>query len=102
MFKFIQKIVSKQQAFKLFENRRREYLELARWQAKKICEEYGTATIDDVREQLKYAIPGYLDKRFLGGVFHRKYFILVDHIPTRTKTSHQRLIGIYRLREAGE
>lgn len=92
-------IKTKQQAFKLFEDRRREYLELARWQAHKICEEYGTATIDDVREHLKYAIPEYLDKRFLGAVFHCKDFILVDRTSTKTKTSHGRPIGIFRLRE---
>lgn len=86
-------ITSKQQAFDLFEQERREFLAYARWIAEKIYDKKGHVTIDDVRAECP--LPLNIDGRVYGAVFNRSDWTKTGYTQTTTGTSHGRPIGIF-------
>lgn len=90
-----QKTNSKQQAMNLFEATRIEFLDYARWVARKICLEKGHVTIDDVRELV--SLPPGIDGRVYGAVFKEKDWIKTGFTQTKIKSSHNRPISVFTL-----
>ena len=86
-------IQSKQQAMDLFEAKRKEFLELCRWIAVKICKKNGRVTIDDVRNEVK--LPLGIDGRVFGAVFSGKEWVKTGYTQTKIKSSHNRPISIF-------
>lgn len=87
------KVNSKQQALDLFEAKRREFLDYARWVARKICSEKGHVTIDDIREVVQ--LPQGIDGRVYGAVFRGDGWIKTGYTQTTVKSSHRRPIAIF-------
>jgi len=82
----------------LFEKNRRAYVGYARRQARHLCYKFGRVTIDDLRNFIEDSIPAWMDRRFLGAVLVSPEFIPFGFIKTKRKSSHGRLIRIFRLR----
>jgi len=87
------KINSKQQAMNLFEATRHEFLEYARWTARKICQEKGHVTTDDVRELVE--LPKGIDSRVFGAIFKGNEWIKTGYTHTKIKSSHGRPIAVF-------
>lgn len=90
-----QKITSKQIAMDIFEVTRREFLDYARWTARKICSEKGHVTSDDVRELVK--LPKGVDGRVCGAIFRGTEWKKTGYTQTKISSSHRRPIGIFVL-----
>ncbi len=89
---------TKQLAFDLFEDTRKEFLENCRWIARKIAERKDTVTIDDVRSETK--LPLGIDGRVYGAVFANKdEWEKVGYTQTSIKTSHARPIAVFKLKK---
>jgi hypothetical protein len=86
-------ISNKQAALDLFEDKRREFLDLCRWVADRIYQEKGNVTIDDVRAEVK--LPLGIDGRVFGAVFNKSDWEKVGYTQTNTATSHGRPIGVF-------
>jgi len=84
---------TKQQAFDLFEQKRKEFLEYCRWLAVREYKKKGNITIDDVREQVK--IPEGVNGKVFGAVFNKDWEI-VAYVKTTRQTSHGRKIGVWK------
>ncbi len=89
-------ITSKQQALDLFETERHEFLEHCRWVARRIYNEKGHVTIDDVREQV--ILPKNIDGRVFGAVFNTSDWEKTGYTHTSRKTSHHRPIAVFVLK----
>lgn len=79
----------------LFEVTRREFLEYARWTARKICQEKGHVTSDDVREIVQ--LPRGIDGRVYGAIFSGKEWVKTGYAQTKIKSSHGRPIAVFTL-----
>lgn len=87
-------INTKQQAFNLFENTRKEFLDNCRWIAVRIAKEHnGCVNIDQVREQV--TTPDGVDPRVYGSVFNSEEFEKSGYTQTTRKTSHGRPISVF-------
>ena len=89
-------IETKQQALNLFEATRLEFLEYARWVAKRIAEKKGHVTIDDIRGEI--SVPLNLDGRVLGAVFNTPEWEKVGYSTTKIKSSHGRFVSVWHLK----
>lgn len=90
-------IETKQQAFDLFEEKRREVLEYSRWVAVKVASKQGHVTIDDVRNHVQ--LPDGVKPAVFGAVFRDKdVWESIGFTQTKRKTSHGRLVQVYRLK----
>lgn len=85
---------TKQEAFDLFEQKRKEFLEYARWIAVREYKKKGNLTIDDVRDQVK--VPEGVNAKVFGAVFNKDWEI-VGYVKTTRQTSHGRRVAVWRL-----
>jgi len=90
------KIETKQQAFDLYKKTRLEFLEFARWTARKVLKDSGTVTTDDLRKLI--TLPPGIDPRCWGAVLSGDEFEKIGYTTTKIRTSHGRPIGIWRLK----
>lgn len=88
--------MNKQEAFDLFEEKRKELLAYARWVGIKLAFERGTITIDDVREVVK--LPADINPKVFGATFKSPEFELVGYTKSTRTIAHQRPVGMYRLK----
>jgi len=88
---------NKQLAFNLFEAHRREFLDHCRWVARRIFEQKGNVTIDDIRDQVQ--LPNGVDGRVFGAVFNKDDWEKVGYTQTSRKTSHGRPIAVFRFKK---
>lgn len=87
-------INTKQQAFDLFENKRKEFLENCRWIAIRIAKSNnGLVNIDLVRDQV--TTPDGVNPKVYGAVFNTDEFEKSGYTQTTRKTSHGRAIAIF-------
>lgn len=86
---------TKQMAFDVFELQRKEFLDYARWTARKICQEKGHVTTDDVREIVQ--LPKGIDGRVYGAIFNNKEWVKTGYTQTKVTSSHGRIIAVYTL-----
>jgi len=86
----------------LFEKNRRAYVEYARRQARHLIYKHGSVTVDDLRDFIEDSIPAWMSRKFLGAVLAGKEFIPVGFTKTKRKSSHGRLIRIFKLRRKNE
>jgi len=93
-------IESKQIAFNLFETNRREFLDYARWVAKRIYKIKGNVSTDDIRGEI--GLPKDLDGRVFGAVFNRREWEKVGYKTTNIPTSHGRPVAVWILRSTYE
>jgi len=85
---------TKQQAFDLFEQKRKEFLDFCRWIAIREYKKKGNITIDDVREQVK--LPEGVNGKVFGAVFDKDWEI-VTYVKTTRQTSHGRRVALWKL-----
>ena len=91
-------ISNKQQAFAIFEDTRKEFLENCRWIARRLAQKRGVITIDDVRAETK--LPLGIDGRVYGAVFANKdEWEKVGYTQTSIKTSHGRPVAKFALKK---
>ena len=93
----MRKTETKEEALKLLQETRSEFL----YQCKKIAISHalknGSVTIDDVRDKIE--LPEGIDGRVFGAVFNNKDFVKVGYTETKRKTSHKRPIAVFELDE---
>lgn len=89
----------KQVAHALFEVYRKAYLRIARRTLLELLFEYGTASIDDVRDLVK--VPDSINPKFFGavpGTFAKLNIITAQSmVKTRRRVAHARHITLWRL-----
>jgi len=85
---------TKQQAFDLFEQKRKEFLDYCRWIAIREYKKKGNLTIDDVRDQVK--VPDGVNAKVFGAVFDKDWEI-VSYVKTTRQTSHGRRVAVWKL-----
>ena len=90
------KTETKEEALELLKKTRREFLAKCRQTAFDVCRQKGEVTIDDVRKV--NPLPEGMDGRVYGAVFDSN-FTLVGYTRTKRRTSHNRNIGIFKIRE---
>ena len=88
----------------LLEVHREAYLRLARRTLLEVLFEYGTASIDDVRDLVK--VPATINPKFFGAVpghFARLNIISSQSmVKTRRKVAHARHVTLWRLTDIGK
>ena len=87
------------QLLELFQDDRVGLIQLAREHARRIAQERGRVTIDDVRDALGDRLPRWVDLRCLGAVFASPEFECIGYTKSRRSECHHRPIGVFRLRE---
>ncbi len=94
----------KVKAHQNLEVHREAYLRLARRTLLEVLFEYGTASIDDVRDLVK--VPTSINPKFFGavpGVFARLSIITAHSIvKTRRRVAHARHVTLWRLTDIGK
>lgn len=79
----------------LFEAKRKALLEECRLIARQVALEYGQVSIDDVRDRVQ--LPLGVDGKVFGAVFRGEEWRRVGFTPSRVKSSHSRIVGLYTL-----
>jgi hypothetical protein len=85
---------SKQQAFDLFAQKRKEFLEYCRWVAVRLYKQRGNITIDDVRDEVP--LPLGINGKVFGAVFNTEDWELISYVKTTRQTSHGRRVAVWK------
>lgn len=80
----------------LFQERRGDYLALARAAARMLAHKNGTVTVDDVRAICPP--PDGVDGRVCGAIFAGREFERVGFVNSQRKTCHGRPLSVFQLR----
>lgn len=87
-------MTTKQQAMDLFEQKRHEFLQLARWEAVRIWKRKGNITVDDVRAEV--STPSDINPVCWGALFNSSDWECVGYVKTTRQQAHGRPVGCWK------
>lgn len=86
--------MTKQEAFSFYEARRKEFLDYARWVAKRLYFQKGNVSTDDLWPIC--GLPDDVNSKVYGAIFNTTDWEMVAMKKTNRKTSNGRRIGVWR------
>jgi hypothetical protein len=86
--------MNKQQAFNLFAQKRKEFLDFARWEAIRIWKQKGNITVDDVRAEV--STPTNINPVCWGALFNSSDWECVGYVKTTRQQAHGRPVGCWK------
>lgn len=92
--------IIKEAQLALFESRDKEFLAECRAVAVQICQEFGTVSINDIRQRV--AIPAEMHPSVLGAVFRNKQFEACGFTEATHAQAHARVVRVYKLASTKE